>query len=108
ISDVWISNLSTDAVSVSLIYGPQNGKGTYQSFPNKISLQPNERKEFVDFFAAVLPEITNPFGLVIFNGCKANADCTPDPVTFENANFRQISVESRIYAIPVGGSVTTS
>lgn len=100
VSDVFVSNLSSDAVQISLIYGPQNGKGeVFRSFPNKITLNANERKEFVDFFPTVLPEISAPFGVVVFNACKSGADCTPDPVTGENANFRPISVESRIYAI---------
>ena len=108
VSDVFISNLTTDQVSVSVIYGQQNGKGAFQTFPNVITLNSNERKEFVDFFPTVLPSISGPFGLLVFNACKAGADCTPDPVNGENANFRQISVESRIYAIPVGGSPSIS
>src|SRR5437763_180603 len=109
VSDIFISNLSTsDAVQVSIIYGPQNGKGNFQSFANRITLAANERKEFVDFFQTVLPEISNPFGLLVFNACKSGADCTPDPTNFENANFRPISVESRIYAIDVGSSPATA
>jgi len=108
VSDVFISNLSTDQVQISLIYGPQNGRGAYQSFANKITLNGNERKEFIDFFPTVLPEIANPFGVVVFNACKAGADCTPDPVTFQNANFRPISVESRIYAITPGADPRTA
>src|SRR5436190_4541603 len=109
VSDVFISNLSTtDQVSVSILYGQQNGKGAFQSFPNKITLNPNERKEFIDFFPTVLPEITGPFGLLVFNACKAGADCTPDQATGENANFRNISVESRIYAIALGSDPRTA
>jgi len=109
VSDVFISNLSTDQIQVSLIYGPQNGKNeTFRTFPNKITLNAGERKEFIDFFPTVLPEIANPFGIVVFNACKANSDCTPDPVNGENANFRPISVESRIYAIAVGANPATA
>src|SRR5947207_6552575 len=110
VSDVFISNLSTvDAVDISLIYGPQNGKGeTFRTFANKIHLNANERKEFVDFFSTVLPEITSPFGIVVFNGCKAGADCTPDPIQGDNPNFRNISVESRIYAIAPGANPSTA
>lgn len=104
VSDVFISNLSGDSVSISILYGQQNGKGAFQAFQNKITLAPNERKEFVDFFTTVLPEISGPFGLLVFNACKAGADCTPDPATGENANFRPISVESRIYAVPCVGT----
>jgi hypothetical protein len=109
VSDIFISNLSPDQVQISLIYGPQNTPGAaFRTFANKITLGANERKEFVDFFPTVLPEITNPFGLLVFNACKANSDCTPDPVNGENANFRPISVESRIYAIGVGANPATA
>src|SRR5205823_5167548 len=108
VSDVFVSNLSGDAVQISLIYGPQNTRGNFQTFPNKITLAANERKEFIDFFPAVLPEISSPFGLVVFNACKAGADCTPDPTSGENPNFRPISVESRIYAIPLNANPATA
>src|SRR5689334_20448405 len=108
VSDIFISNLSTDAVTVSILYGQQNGKGAFQSFPNRITLNAGERKEFIDFFPTVLPEIQAPFGLLVFNACKSGADCTPDPTTFENANFRPISVESRIYAVNAGSDPKTA
>ena len=104
VSDVFISNLSSDQVSVSILYGQQNGKGTFLPFKDKITLNGNERKEFIDFFPTVLPEISGPFGLLVFNACKLGADCTPDQATGENANFRPISVESRIYAVPCVGT----
>src|SRR5207244_9388461 len=109
VSDVFVSNLSTaDAVDISLIYGPANGTaGGFRSFPNKIRLNANERKEYVDFFPSVLPEITNPFGILVFNACKAGADCTPDSAG-ESINFRPISVESRIYAITPGSDPRTA
>ena len=43
--------------------------------------------------------LISAFGQLIFNACKAGADCTPDPTTGLNANFRNISVESRIYSV---------
>src|SRR5262249_42719531 len=75
VSDIFISKLSSDQVSVSLLYGKQNNTGAFQSFPNKITLNAGERKEFVDFFQAVLPEISNPFGLLVFNACKNGGNC---------------------------------
>ena len=54
ISDVWISNLSTtDSVSVSVIYTPSGQSTSPEYFDNVITLQPSERKEFVDFFPAL-------------------------------------------------------
>ena len=111
VSDVFISNLGTDQISVSLIYGRQNGTGAFQPFPNKITLNAGERKEFIDFFPTVLPEVTNPFGLLVFNACKAGGNC--DVTTCGgNGNtcpdFRNISVESRIYAIALGANAATA
>lgn len=103
ISDLFISNLSSDSVTVSVIYA-STPSGTVQNFTNLFTLAPNERREFIDFF--VLPQsqgglgLASGFGQLIFNGCKASSDCTPDPTTGLNANFRNISVESRIYVIP--------
>jgi len=115
LSDVYISNLSTDAVGVSMIYSTSTG-GTQQTFGSSTSpwfvLQPNERREIVDFFAA--PQVQGglgltsaPTGQVIFNACKQGGNC--DLTTCPNGqssgvcpDFRNISVESRIYSIPPG------
>ena len=100
ISDVFISNLSSDSVDVTFIYGPQSiASAPYQTGFSKITLLPNERRELLDFFANTLG-IQSGFGQVIFNACKAGADCTPALDTGENPNFRLISVESRIYFAP--------
>jgi hypothetical protein len=111
VSDIFISNLSSDPVQISIIYGPQNTPGAqFRTFSNRITLGANERKEFIDFYPTVLPEIANPFGLLVFNACRSQSttQCAPDPVTGENADFRPISVESRIYAIGVGANPATA
>src|SRR2546428_4646752 len=55
LSDVYISNLSTDPVGVSLIFSSGTA-GAQQTFGTSATpwfvLQPNERREIVDFFAA--------------------------------------------------------
>jgi hypothetical protein len=107
ITDVWISNLSSDSVSVSLIYQPIGPAGDTsepvgQDFKNVITLAPNERKEYLDFFPNVLG-ISAGIGQVVFNACLANADCGPatqDPDTGVSPNFRPISVEARVFQIP--------
>jgi hypothetical protein len=108
ISDVFIANLSTDSVTISLIFSGQvNGvAGQQQNFNDKFTLAPNERKEFVDFFANVLG-LNSAFGQLIFNACKSGTDCvaTQDPITGESPNFRPISVETRIYGIPTGSTL---
>ncbi|HEY6137582.1 MAG TPA: hypothetical protein VI670_07440, partial [Thermoanaerobaculia bacterium] len=109
ISDVYISNLTSDDVDVSVLFQPGGeGGGPGQEFKNVISLRPNERKEYLDFFKSALGITNNVAGLVIFNGCKKNsAGCgedQQDTQTGISANFRAISVESRIYVIPGEGA----
>jgi hypothetical protein len=105
ISDVFLSNLSADGVSVSVIYSNGTG-GTQATFNNVITLAANERKEIIDFFPTVLG-LSSGFGQLIFNACKQGGNC--DVNTCPNGtttgvcpDFRDISVESRIYSIPPG------
>jgi hypothetical protein len=98
VSDVFISNLSDDSVDVSVILATGT-TGTQTPFPRVLTLGPRERRELRDFIKTTL-NVQNPtLGQLIFNACKANADCTPDPTTGLNANYRNISVESRIYSV---------
>jgi len=102
ISDVYISNLSSDEVDVSVIYqvaGQTGGSG--QEFPKVIKLKGFERKEYLDFFQSALG-LSSGFGQLVFNACKKDADCsiaTQDQFGV-SPNFRAISVQSRIYQIP--------
>lgn len=109
ISDVYLSNLDDEEVSVSVIYQPigQNG-GAGTEFANQITLGPYERKEFNDFFLTGLGQ-NSGFGQLIFNGCLKGADCGPATQDADGVspNFRPISVESRIYSIPNGGGPTS-
>lgn len=107
ISDVFISNLESEPVVVSVIYATGQG-GTQQEFKNVIRLAANERKEYVDFFISGLGQTCTGgqtcFGQLVFNACKEGGDCSAanqDAFGFSR-DFRNISVESRIYSIPVG------
>ena len=107
ISDLWIANMSTtDSVEISVIYTPLGTNPTPQYIDKAITLQPSERKEFVDFFSSGLGQNTSStafFGSLIFNACKAGADCINTQDSNGNSpNFRNIVVESRIYSIPGG------
>ena len=106
VSDLFISNLSDDAVDVSVIFstGPA---GTQTSFPKKLTLAARERRELPDFMLNTLG-LSSAFGQLIFNGCKATTDCTPDVSTGLNANYRNISVESRIYSFATGSNQATA
>ena len=108
ISDVFIANLSPDPVTISVIFsGISNGTSGQQVFNDKFNLAANERKEFIDFYANQLG-LTSAIGQLIFNACKQGADCvgTQDPISGVSPNFRPISVETRIYAIPPGTTLT--
>jgi hypothetical protein len=106
ISDVTVSNLESESVTVSVIYTPTtNLAGARQEpqyFNDRFTLQPFERKEFRDFLA--LPQaqgglgLTSAFGTLIFNACRAGASCIDNQD--ENGvdpDFRNIAVTSRIY-----------
>jgi hypothetical protein len=111
VSDVYLANLSTDAIVISVIYQPVNTAtnpavastiGT--EFKDVITLQPLERKEFKDFFPTVLG-LQSGFGQLILNGCKQGADCGPSQQGDEanSQNYRPLSAESRIYSFPAAG-----
>jgi hypothetical protein len=111
ISDVFLSNLTGDTVSVSVIYSTGQG-GTQTPFNNVITLGPNERQEILDIFPTKLG-LASGFGQLIFNGCKQGGNC--DVNTCPNGattgvcpDFRDISVESRIYSIPPGAPQATA
>jgi hypothetical protein len=107
ITDVYISNLSADPVTVSVIFQERRPDlppdGTVgREFPNAISLRPFERKQYLDFFVSALNINTAIVGQLIFNGCRTGQDCGPatqNPQTGVSPHFRPISVESRTYQV---------
>jgi hypothetical protein len=106
ISDVFISNLSDDSVDISVIYATGTG-GTQTPFPKVLTLLPRERRELKDFMKTTL-NLQSALGQLIFNACKAGADCTPDPTTGLNGNYRNISVESRIFSVALNADPNTA
>jgi hypothetical protein len=102
ISDVFISNLTSDTVSVSVLFASGATPSSPQTFNNVITLAPNERQEISDFVGTKLG-LQTALGQAIFNGCKQGgncdvATCTPNAAG-DCADFRNISVESRIYSV---------
>ncbi len=106
ISDVFISNLSDQSVDVSVIFA-SGSSGSQTTFPKILTLAPRERRELLDFMGNTL-HLSNNLGQLIFNACLSGADCTPDPNTGLNANFRNISVESRIFSVAIGANPLTA
>jgi hypothetical protein len=102
ISDVFLSNLESDNVTVSLIYSTGAG-GTQNTSLATIQLAAGERKEMTDFFGTLG---LSGIGQVIFNGCKTGGNCNSntcpggDPSAGTCPDFRKISVESRIFSVP--------
>jgi len=113
ITDVFISNLSSDSVDVAVIYvplGPNEGRNTpvLETIRGRITLRGNERKELLDIFLNALGKTaqSNPLGMLIFNGCRANTSCGPETQDANGVspNFRSISVQTRIYQIKDAGA----
>ena len=106
ISDMFLSNLSDDTVTVTMIFSSGASGSIQQNFP-AITLAPRERRDVVDFFPTALG-LASGFGQVIFNGCKQGTDCGPatQDANGVSPNFRNISVESRIYSIPPGTTLS--
>jgi hypothetical protein len=106
VTDVFISNVESESVDVSVTYIDFAGNIT-QFKPGvngySFTLAPFERREIVDFFATpkTAGGLANSSGIgqLVFNGCKAGANCDPDQTTGDNPNFRNISVETRIYSV---------
>lgn len=107
ISDVFLSNLSTDPVTVTVIYVPLGATSTAQTNFSPINLAAGERKEIVDFFPTALG-ISSGLGQLIFNACKQGSDCGPATQDQFGVSpfFRPISVESRIFSIPPGTTLS--
>jgi len=108
ITDVFLTNTADDAVDVSVLF--TGSDGVIRQFKNgqplgyQLTLAAHERREIVDFVGAPLSQgglnLNQVIGQLVFNGCKApNQDCTPDKISGENPNFRNISVETRIYSV---------
>lgn len=113
VTDVWITNATTDSVDVSAIYVTGVSGSGPQNFDKYFRLAPNEHREINDFFFAArsaggLGLTSAPLGQVIFNGCKADGNCDVNNTTACPGgvcpDFRNISIESRVYAVPAGSS----
>ena len=52
--------------------------------------------------------LSNVLGQLVFNACLATKDCTADPTSGLNRNYRNISVESRIFSVANGADPLTA
>ena len=106
ISDVFISNLDDEPVTVTVIFmplgsAPTPGQPVGTEFKDVISLRPFERKTYKDFFRSALNLQGDRFGQLIFNACRTGQDCGPATQDTDgfSIHFRPISVESRVYQV---------
>jgi len=115
VTDAFIANLTGDTVDVSVIYVPRNPNSGamvpsgLEEIRDRITLTPYERRELLDLFTGALGK-SGGFGLLIFNGCKANTSCGEDTQDAfgVSPNFRAISVQTRIYqVVPTRPNETT-
>lgn len=96
ISDIWLTNESDDPVSVSMTYTPANAPPLSVTKRDVVTLAPHEHREITDIVGMIGG---NGFGPIVFNGCLSGADCSG----VSTANYRNISVQSRIYIPGVNG-----
>lgn len=101
-SDVYITNCSTDPVSISVAFVPVNiANPPITWVRNAIHLTSGQTKEYDDFLPSVL-KLSSGMGLVVLSSCKEGADCDKD-----HAQQRPlISAESRIYSFVKAGGPT--
>ncbi|HUP45674.1 MAG TPA: hypothetical protein VM779_09195 [Thermoanaerobaculia bacterium] len=110
ISDVVVANMSSQPVTVSVIFTPTStfdrADKAPQYFNDMFTLQANERREFRDFISAAAPNGLGKapglesFGSLIFNGCLAGSAtaCRSGQDEFgDHPDYRDLSVTSRIY-----------
>src|SRR5260221_10965026 len=101
VSDLFISNLETDSVTVSMIYSTGTG-GTQTKNLTPIVLQSLERRELTDFFGSLG---ISGLGQVVFNACKTGGG---RPTAFPGRGtspgtcpaFSRITGQSRNFSCP--------
>jgi hypothetical protein len=122
ISDVILQNMSSDPVTVSVIYTPSSfadlgaTRQTPQYFNDRISLAPMERRDIRDFMSSAAGLGLDPnsgllFGTLIFNACRTGSATACRSGQDDDGNhpdYRNIAVSSRIYFTAPGANGTTA
>jgi len=106
-TDVWIANVTTDRITVSVRFLAHGGASNADAPPEMVDLPPfapGERRQIRDVMGALFGtrDDESRFGFLVFFACLENGDCADC-----NANpeaCRRITVNARIYTTAAGGS----
>lgn len=104
-TDVYITNLTTSKVVVSVGFGETGTAANNATLPQNLktlatSLAPGERRLVADITGTLFPEKDGKLGFLVFFACKEGGTCTD--CDLNPADCSLISVEGRIYSFPVG------
>jgi hypothetical protein len=106
VTDIYITNLTTSSVDVSVAFGASGGVDN-SAIPGQTrsigtSLAAGERRMIADVTNTIFPDKAGSLGFLIFFACKTGGSCTNCDTT--PADCSLISVESRIYFLPGSGA----
>jgi len=102
-------NLSDEAVDVSVIYATETRIYRRADSVSESAghWQRGNAASWLDFMSNT-PPLSSAFGQVIFNGCLKDARLYADADDWSEFNYRNISVESRIYSFTTGQNQATA
>ncbi len=105
-TDLFISNLTNDRVTVEVAYAPtgdtiNNAPTTNPAVTQKLTLAPGQRREIVDVMKTTF-NLDTAFGHLVFFACREGGNCADTSVS--TSDLRNISVEARIYTTAADGS----
>jgi hypothetical protein len=103
-TDVWIANVSTDRVVVSVRFAAHGGEANTDTTTIDLPpLAPGERRQIRDIMGSVfgVPDDQSRFGFLIFFGCRENGNCAD--CNASAADCRPITVNARIYTTNAEG-----
>jgi hypothetical protein len=105
VTDVYITNLTTSKVVVSVAFGETGTTADNSQITKNLKTLPTvlaagERRLVSDITGTLFPEKDGKLGYLIFFACKEGGSCTDCDAA--PADCSLISVEGRIYSYPAG------
>jgi hypothetical protein len=107
VTDVYITNLTTSKVEVSVAFGETGDAADNSQITKNLkklatSLEPGERRLVSDITGTLFPEKDGKLGYLIFFACREGGNCSNCDTN--PADCSLISVEGRIYSFPTGNA----